>query len=126
MESHVCGPSAEFHASQSGATCSGEQVAGQDTGPFDGMLDGSDDVDGSDDGMLVASFDGMLVGSDDGMLLGALVGALVGKVIVAFFASSAEQHSEDLYDASTFPQVTAVPLKVAGLPVSWEQHELFW
>ena len=48
------------------------------------------------------------------------------KSIVAFFASSAEQHSEDLYDASTFPQVTAVPLKVAALPVSWEQHELFW
>ena len=93
-------------------------MAGQDTGPFDGMLDGSDDVDGSDDGMLV--------GSDDGMLLGALVGALVGKIIVAFFASSAEQHSEDLYDARTFPQVTLVPLKVAALPVSWEQHELFW
>jgi hypothetical protein len=73
-------------------------------------------------GMLVGSFDGMLVGSDDGMLLGALV----GKIIVAFFARSAEQHSEDLYDASTFPQVTAVPLKVAALPVSWEQHELFW
>ena len=81
---------------------------------------------GSIDGMLVGSVDGMLVGSDDGMLLGALVGALVGKIIVAFFAPSAEQHSEDLYDDSTFPQVTLVPLKVAALPVSWEQHELFW
>jgi len=110
--------------------------AWQDTGPFDGMLVGSLDgmlVASSDgllvasfDGMLVASFDGRLVGSDDGMLLGALVGALVGKVIVAFFASSAEQHSEDLYDARTFPQVTAVPLKVAAWPLSWEQHRLFW
>ena len=92
------------------------QAVGMLVGSFDGMLVGSFD------GMLVGSFDGMLVGSDDGMLLGALV----GKIIVAFFARSAEQHSEDLYDASTFPQVTAVPLKVAALPVSWEQHELFW
>ena len=91
---------------------------------MDEMLVGSSDR--IMDGMLVGSsdriMDGVLVGSSDGML----IGALVGKLIVAFFASSAEQHSEDLYDASTFPQVTAVPLKVAGLPVSWEQHELFW
>ena len=35
-----------------------------------------------------------------------MVGALVGKLIVAFFARSASQHSDPVYEDKMLPQVT--------------------
>jgi len=98
-------------------------------GTSDGMLVGSFDrmLVGSFDGMLVGSFDGMLIGSFDGMLIGSfdgmLVVALVGKIIVAFFAASALQHSDPVYDDKMLPQVTFTVSNIAAFVISSAQQE---
>ena len=67
----------------------------------------------------VASEVGVWVGS----CVGSLVGALVGKLIVAFFARSASQHSDPVYDDKMLPQVTFTVSNIAALVISCEQQE---
>ena len=93
-----------------------------------GTLDGEKvgECDGTCDGASVGSLDGEKVGETVGA---AVVGSEVvsedgvGKLIVAFFASSALQHSDPIYDDKMLPQVTFTVSNIAAFVISSAQQE---